>query len=194
MVANTLAEVLSGKGVASFSLDTRGVSKTVFDYSLLAKYDIPAKLLPPDTEYLNQPTSFINRYSQILPIVVLIILALLLFILSSKIYTHLIKLVNEELKSSRDKLTESQAELKYQAEYDEILDIMNRRTAMDYMRENIMPNQVYSIVMIDIDSFADYFAAQIFIAMTVTVSKSQIAYCSILRRYSRASEKTTTGS
>ena len=88
-----------------------------------------------------------------MPIAVLIAIGLILLVLAAQLGTWGTNMINDELRSSHNRLEESQKELRYQAEYDEVLDILNRRTITDYMRDRLVRNDVYSVVIIDIDGF-----------------------------------------
>lgn len=61
-------------------------------------------------------------------------------------------LVNE-LQSSHDSLVETEEMLRYQAEFDETLDIWTRRKITDWLRENLSEKDTFSILIIDIDNF-----------------------------------------
>ena len=155
MAARTVIDILAGVAVKDIPLEMETPSCTAFDWQRMNSYNLDFSLLPKDTIFYNKPVSFIQHYGRILPIVVLIFLVLVLFVASAMLTTQRMRMINTELLASRDQLQQSQEDLRYQAEYDEELGIMNRRTAGEYLRQNLMPNQVYSIVMIDIDDFKE---------------------------------------
>ena len=155
LAAGTVADVLSGADISDIPLSTAAPSRCSFDWQLLKHYGADTSLLPSDTVFYNKPESFMHHYGRILPPVVMIGLVLLLLFISSQITSAVASITSEELRVSRDTLAESQEMLRYQAEYDEELDILNRRTASEQLRTTLMQNQVYSIVIIDIDGFKE---------------------------------------
>ncbi|MBQ3966141.1 MAG: GGDEF domain-containing protein, partial [Treponema sp.] len=106
-----------------------------------------------NTVFYNQPQNFFTVYGNILPIAGLILLSLFLALLSAYVNSIRTKHGLEELRRSRDKLAESQEMLRYQLEYDEVLDILNRRTITEQLRNNVPQDAVYSVVIVDIDGF-----------------------------------------
>ena len=151
-----MAAVLDGKqdiDKIRITLDTP--SATVFDYNLMEKYNIDERLLPEDTIIYNKPISFWEKYGDVLPSTGLIFASLLFLLLNLNEVVIEGKRVNKELTESRDELEKSHEKLKYQAEHDDFLDILNRRSAVNYLRDNTNPDCIYSILMVDIDNFKD---------------------------------------
>lgn len=58
-----------------------------------------------------------------------------------------------ESRALRRKYELLEEQLRYQVEYDEVLDILNRRTITEYLRLNMTEDDVYSVVIVDIDGF-----------------------------------------
>ncbi len=155
MVGDVVAKVLSGTDIRTIPLELKTPGRSVFDYNLMKKYRLDFSLLPEDTVFYNMPKTFMEQYGQVLPIALSITIALLLLICATQITSMQTRLVNQELQISHDNVLQSQEQLRYQAEYDEVLDILNRRTITDWMRENLTKNQVYSVMIIDIDGFKE---------------------------------------
>lgn len=153
--ASVVSAVFAGEDISAIPLDTESPKRTVFDYSLMKKYNLDFSLLPDDTVFLNRTEDFLRHYRRIVPPVIMFIVFLVMILVSSKISAMLEREAHSELKTSHDELQKSQELLRYQAEYDEVLNIYNRRTAMEYVRTNFTQSQVYSTVMIDIDGFKD---------------------------------------
>ena len=153
MVGDTLAAILSGAEINNMPLVEQTPSRCAFDYKLMKEYKLNFSLLPEGTVFYNEPDSFIRHYGSILPIVTLIIFALILLVISSSIGKHISNVLIEDLKESRDALLESEEMLRYQAEYDEVLDVLNRRTITQNLHDNLTEKDEYSIVLIDIDGF-----------------------------------------
>ncbi len=153
MAGQAVADILNGKKISDIPLIVETPARTTFDYQLMKKYGLNFSLLPKDTIFYNQPETFISLYGKILPVAGLILLALLMAMISAYVGSIRTKRGLEELRRSRDKLAESQEMLRYQLEYDEVLDILNRRTITERLRTNVPQDAVYSVVIIDIDGF-----------------------------------------
>jgi len=153
LAGEMLVQVVSGKDISTFPIVEQTPSLCEFDYNLLKSYKLDFSLLPSDTIFYNQPDSFIRHYGRILPAAFLIILALLSFMLSSHFGKLLTLILVKELQSSHDSLVETEEMLRYQAEFDETLDIWTRRKITDWLRENLSEKDTFSILIIDIDNF-----------------------------------------
>lgn len=153
MAGQTLVQVLSGSDIAQIPLSTQSPSRCTFDYSLMRKYNLNSAMLPADTVFYNRRITLFEQYGRILPVACSIAAALLLFALSANFASAEARITNKDLLASRNKLAESQEQLRYQAEYDEVLDILNRRTITEQMRRNLTQNMTYSVLIVDIDGF-----------------------------------------
>lgn len=129
------------------------VSRTSFDYTLMKNYNLDFSILPKDTIFFNMPESFISHYGKILPSVIMLFITLVVFLLYSKFGKMISMTYIAELKNSQKVLMDSQEQLSYQAEYDEVLDVLNRRTITAWLRETMTEKSIYSIIIIDIDDF-----------------------------------------
>ena len=153
MAAQVVADILNGKKISDIPLIVETPALTWFDYQQVKKYGLNFSLLPKNTVFYNQPQNFFTVYGNILPIAGLILLSLFLAMISAYVNSIRTKHGLEELRRSRDKLAESQEMLRYQLEYDEVLDILNRRTITEQLRNNVPQDAVYSVVIVDIDGF-----------------------------------------
>lgn len=155
-LAGTLAaQILSGKASSTALLNEAMPSHTYFDYKLVKAYGIDKALLPKDAVMYNKPDTIVSRYGKALPITAFIVASLLLLLYSVHLSAQIMSIANAELRASHDSLAWSQEELRYQAEHDEVLDIMNRRTALEFLRTNLTKEQTYAILMIDLDGFKE---------------------------------------
>ncbi len=160
MAADTVARVLNGADISGIPLGTATPSRCAFDYAALKRFGVNISALPAGTEFFNRPETFLSRYGQILPVAALLSLGILMFALSAHLSSAIARGVNEELReindelsASRDQIKESKEQLQYQTEYDEVLGILNRRTIIERMRTTLTAEDVYSVVMLDIDGF-----------------------------------------
>ncbi|MCR5557873.1 MAG: bifunctional diguanylate cyclase/phosphodiesterase [Butyrivibrio sp.] len=152
--AQIIYEVLSEDAdISQYPLDVDTPSVTSYNYKLMQKYGIDEKLLPDDTQYIDKPVSIIGYYSDIIPVAVLIITALLMFILTSNLAVEQQKQANAEIKKSKEDLEKSQKQLIYAAEHDELLDILNRKSIVATLNLKLKPSDMYSILMVDLDGF-----------------------------------------
>jgi len=153
---NIISEVLiDGTNISSYklSLNTPGIS--LYNYPLINRYGISEHQLPPDTRYVDKPVAFWEYYKEILPVVILMMEAMVFFII-----TMAVALVNEkhhvrELTRSKHEIEDSQSKLKYQAEHDELIGLLNRRTMVDSLNKSLSITDIYSVIVIDIDGFKD---------------------------------------
>ncbi len=149
-----ITDVLEGRtDIESYVLDTDTPSKTNFNYKLMQKYNITEDLLPAGTEYIDKPVSIVEYYRSIIPIAIMIVMALVLFIISSNIAVEQQKIANLQIKESKDDLEKSQKRLIYQAEHDDLLDLLNRKSIVSTLNARLSPSDTYSILMVDIDGF-----------------------------------------
>ncbi len=153
MAGNMLVRLFSGEDLENIDFIEKTPSRTIFDYSLLNEYKLDLKLLPVDTLFYNRPISFMEQYGDILPVVIMLVTTLLMLVLSSRIGSHVAKKLVKDLSVSRDKLLASEEQLRYQAEYDEVLDIYNRRTVTNWLVNTMTEKDIYSVLIIDIDDF-----------------------------------------
>lgn len=153
MAGDMVVSILQGTEISSMSLVEQTPSRTSFDYTLGKHYGLDFKLLPEDTVFYNQPDTFINHYGKILPIGIMFFVTMLFLVAYLRVGKFIANVYVKELKASTERLVESQELLVYQAEHDEILDVLNRRTITDWIRSSMTENSVYSVVIIDIDDF-----------------------------------------
>lgn len=145
----------NNKKITDYELMTDAASITCFNYSLMKKYGISEKLLPEDTVYINKPMSLYETYKDILPIAVFIMLSMLSLIGSISFAFINEKNHVKDLERSKTEIENSKFMLQYQAEHDELLDLLNRRSISNYLQENVKSNYKYTIILLDIDGFKD---------------------------------------
>lgn len=143
----------NGADISTYPLDTDTPSKTSYNYKLLKKYKINEKLLPKGTEYIDKSIGFIEYYRGIIPVAIVIVIGLVLFIIASNVAVQQQRNATSLIKKSRDDLEKSQKKLVYQAEHDDLLDILNRKSIVAMLNIRLKPNDIYSILMVDLDGF-----------------------------------------
>ncbi len=152
--ALVVADVLSnGTDINTYGLDTDTPSQTSVNYKLMQKYGIDEELLPEGTEFVDKPMDVIEYYSGIIPVAFVIVTGLIIFVIASNMAVEQQKLANLQIKKSKEALEKSQKQLIYQAEHDELLDLLNRKTTVVTLNLRLKPADMYSILMIDVDGF-----------------------------------------
>ncbi len=143
----------NGTDISQYPLDLDTPSKSEFNYELMQKYGIDESILPANTSYVNKPISPFEYYKKIIPASVLIVSALLMLIISANMTADLQKNANEQLKTFADNLKKTGSKLKYQADHDELSDLLNRRAIVETLGRILQKDEKYAIMMIDIDGF-----------------------------------------
>lgn len=143
----------NGTDISDYQLDLDTPSKSQFSYPLMEKYGISKKVLPVTTEYIDEPENPWVRFKDILPAAILIITALLILIVTSNMAVSQQRMDNEQLKRSKEELEKSRNKLKYQAEHDELSDLLNRRAIVETLSRKVKSSDKYAIMMVDIDGF-----------------------------------------
>lgn len=78
--ADQALKVLNGEDAATIPVDTKGISRPMFDYLFLDKFGISLKDLPPDSVVVNQPYSLYDEHRKLV-LGTLAVLALLLSVI-----------------------------------------------------------------------------------------------------------------
>ncbi len=149
----TAIEIMNGADPSVFPLGTQTESRTWVDWNVMEKYGISESQIPAGAVFVNRPESFLEKYRNILPVAVVILLALTLLIIAARCSVAVSRINNDELKESQDILEKSREVLIYSIEHDEFLDLLNRRTATEYLRKNLTMKSEFSVIMADLDGF-----------------------------------------
>lgn len=155
LVAHLIIDILNGKDINTIPLHTETPPRVVINWQQMKNRKLDFSKLPKNTTFYNRPLSFFDHYGPILPSASLLMIAMLLLVGVAYSSTLISRLTSQQLQESHDELERSHEELRYQAEHDENLDILNRRTATEYLRETLTLDKVYSMLIIDIDSFKE---------------------------------------
>ncbi|SFG20213.1 bifunctional diguanylate cyclase/phosphodiesterase [Oribacterium sp. WCC10] len=154
--AEIIVEVLNnGSDISSYKLSFDTPPITEYSYPILKKYGIKENLLPEDTRYVNKPVSVFELYRRMLPLAVLMTVALISCIAALAATLIKEKAQIKALIASKAEILDSQKKIIYQAKYDDLLGLYNRRTIVDYLNDNLSLDDKYSVVMVDIDGFKD---------------------------------------
>ena len=148
-----VVKALRGYDISEIPFVEKTVSRTSIDYTLMKKFNLDFNNLPKDTVFYNRPETFLSHYGKILPSVIMLFITLVIFLVYSKIGKLISLTFINELEKTQKGLIDYQEQLRYQAEYDEVLDIYNRRTITEWLRNTMKKESIYSVVIIDIDDF-----------------------------------------
>ena len=151
--ADVLAEVLHGKDISTIPLDYETPGLCVFDWQLMNKDNLDFSKLPKDTVFINYPYESILQHKLLLIAVLIAVIGLLLLAITSYIYSIHTRKMNKDLLASQNKLKKAEEEMIYQIQYDEVLDILNRKTITQRIHDEAEDKSDYSIIIIDIDGF-----------------------------------------
>lgn len=127
----------------------------VFDYEQLKRYNLDPKLLPKSTVLLNAPGEGLDTYLHIGGIVFLLIASLACFWGNASLNRHISDGTAEMLKEKNHDLMLLQQELTHEARYDNMTNLMNRHTALDYLRVQLQKEANYTAILMDIDNLKE---------------------------------------
>lgn len=145
IAAQTAMEIMGGRAVSEIEMME---SPNIYhvDAAVMEKYDIDLDVLPPGTEILNKPTTFIERNREaLIPGLILIgglILIILWFVFDSQRRRKLMR----ELEEAR-KIMESASQ------HDFLTGLPNRNKFMSDLNDVIMAKRPCTVMMMDIDDF-----------------------------------------
>lgn len=145
LAAQAAMEIIGGKSVSEIAMME---SPNIYhvDADIMAKYEIDLDVLPPETEILNKPTTFIERNKEaLIPGLILIgilILIMLWFVFDNQRRGKLMK----ELEEAR-KIMESASQ------HDFLTGIPNRNKFMSDLSNMILAKRPCTVMMMDIDDF-----------------------------------------
>ncbi|MCR4822547.1 MAG: bifunctional diguanylate cyclase/phosphodiesterase [Treponema sp.] len=148
-----LVELLGNTDISSYGLINFEGAQSSFDYTLMAEHKLDFSLLPKNTVFYNKPDTLLSHYGKIIPTVVMLAVTLIMFLIYTRIGKAISLTLIEDLRKSRNSLVTQEEQLRYQAEYDEVLDIYNRRTITEWIRNKKNADDVFSVIIIDIDDF-----------------------------------------
>lgn len=141
--------------------DTGG--RFVYDYSVLRKFNLNEKNVPPETIFLNKESNFFQTYSiVIVPFLVistsLVVLLIILFVSYSTAARAqiLVTLRNKAIDRKNRMLKASEEKLRALSERDYLTGIPNRFMASEKLKEYIAEGEPFTICQIDIDNFKNY--------------------------------------
>lgn len=150
----------------TIKLDTP--STYYFDYDVLKKFNISSYKLPENSTVINKPEKFFQKYAIWIVVFLSIGLtsALIAYYFRRKSNDKLQKMYNQlvvaesSLKEQYahneqyiETLIEQEKHIRHQAEYDDLTDLPNRRTAIQRLEKLTEDKTDFTIIIIDLDDF-----------------------------------------
>lgn len=152
--ATRMCEILEdGRKPSDYNLNSDTPSYTLYNYEVMKHFGLTEADLPKDAHYIFKPESLFDVYRGMLPIAILIFISMLSFIASVSFALANEKFHVKALEISKNEIEKSKEQLKYQAEHDESLDILNRRAIVTYLHDNFKDMSKFAIILLDIDGF-----------------------------------------
>lgn len=112
--ATTLLSVLEGEDVPALIRFPKGIITNRYDYNVMAKFALPASLLPSEVSLVNKPVSFFDRHKRVLlpgAVIILVLLLLLLLILKNLNNQKIINTHSQDIINLDREVIETQREL-----------------------------------------------------------------------------------
>lgn len=181
IAAKMILDYFNGKPIESIPMVKESPNSFVFDYNIMKKYNIDRKLLPTDAIVINEETNFYQEHKEFVVTSILILGLLLTFSLILFIDNIKRRIVEKDLKESRDQLTIANEELsiteeelraqyetieenlekiqilnhknEFLAFHDYLTNLPNRMNFMHKLKEEIVLDHKGAILLIDIDNF-----------------------------------------
>lgn len=109
--AELAMRIIDGEKPENIPFQYIKATKNVFDYNQLLKFDIPLSHIPKDSEILNKPFSFLEKYRTLVIAISAAFIVLIAFVLVLLFYINRIKKIRENLAESHEELTQLYEEL-----------------------------------------------------------------------------------
>lgn len=152
--AARVCEILEdGKTPSDFELSLDTPYTSLYNYNVMQRYGLTESDIPLDSKFILKPESLAEIYKGMLPVAVLMLASMLSFIASVSFALANEKIHVKALEVSKAETEKSREQLKYQAEHDELLDILNRRAIVTYLHDNFKSMPKFAIILLDIDGF-----------------------------------------
>lgn len=141
-----------------------------FDHDTIQAHQIPLSKLPKDATIINVPETFLRKYANWIVIILSIslFLATVAYVLRRRANLRLqhtydqLVITESELKAQyehnqayTEALIEQEAQIRYQAEYDDLTNLPNRRMALKQLDWLINEKEVFTIILMDLDDFKE---------------------------------------
>ncbi len=145
--ASLALRILDGEDISQIPFVSKPTTKTMFDYKVLQRFSIDPELLPGESELINQPDTFLEKYRNALITAVVVFVMLLIFITILLFYLKRLQAMRRELSESNTQLTGlyedlSAASSKLKKQYDELAAVQNDLSSSEYRLELIFDKMI----------------------------------------------------
>lgn len=144
--AEIAMEIIGGKSMAEMDAVQESPNIYYVDAAVMKKFDISLSCLPPETELLNKPTTFIERNKEALVPGLVLMGCLVLIMLWSLIDNQRRRRLMKELDEAR-RIMESASQ------HDFLTGLSNRNKFMSDLEDMFRQKKPCTIMMLDIDDF-----------------------------------------
>mgnify|MGYP001176824443 CR=1 FL=1 len=138
--AKLALRILEGEDISGMPFEKKNTTRYVFDYKALQRFNIDTALLPPGSEIINKPGSYLKDHRNTVLVAVVVIVMLLIFITVLLFYLKRLQTMKKELSQSNEKLTGlyedlSLASRKLKKQYDELMAVQKDLSISEYRFE-----------------------------------------------------------
>ncbi len=109
--AELALRILNGEEADNIPVSSPNISRKVFDYNQLKRFDIPFSKLPKDAEIINKPFSFFETYKTLVLVVLIAFVVMVIFLVILLLYIKRIRNIKVQLANSNEELTQTYEEL-----------------------------------------------------------------------------------
>ena len=145
IAAQTAMEIIGGKSVSEIEMMESPNIYNV-DAAVMEKYGIDLDVLPPETEILNRPTTFIERNKEAL-VPGLILIGVMLLVIIWFIFD------NQRRRKLMKELDEARKIMESASQHDFLTGLPNRNKFMSDLNDVILAKRPCTVMMMDIDDF-----------------------------------------
>jgi len=129
--------ILKGGDISDMQFVRQKTNKYIFDYNILKRFKISLNKLPPESEIINKPYSFLDENRGIVITALVVFVMLLIFITVLLFYLKRLQAMKKELSENNAKLTGlyedlSTASRKLKKQYDELVSVQNDLSSSEY--------------------------------------------------------------
>lgn len=146
MASNAAKELIlmMNGNLKSQNLDSSDEYTFQFDVDALKEHKLNKSYLPKEVEYINDPTSYMDEYGNIILPVFICLLAIVLELISTQ-------MLNQEIKHRGQQLNEKEDQILYASQHDSLTGLYNQHYLTNRLHDYIDENTKYSILVADID-------------------------------------------
>lgn len=146
IAGNMAMQVLKGEDCARIALVEDSPKTYCFDEDVMKRFGIERSALPDHVDIINHEETFLERNQSVIRGVLAIVGFLLLLI-------GLLAVDNLRRRKMNDTVRRANEKLAYTARHDPLTQLLNRRTFMEDLQQNISRGEPFGIIMYDLDNF-----------------------------------------